>query len=129
MSDEDDRLELVEARCDVETVERLRQSYGEAFDEGNRMSNGERPTNVLTGGNWENRANDYWRNWHNSARIAFAEQMRAEEAERRLEGAVDALKTISAMGEWGAAVSVADTAQTAIQVARVALERHGGSSS
>jgi hypothetical protein len=30
---EPERLELVEARCDVETVERLRQSYGEAFDE------------------------------------------------------------------------------------------------
>jgi hypothetical protein len=31
MSD-DDRLELVEARCDVETVERLRQSYREEGD-------------------------------------------------------------------------------------------------
>lgn len=42
-------------------------------------------------------------------------------------GAVDALKTIAAMGDWpDAHVSAEDTAQAATQVARVALERLGG---
>lgn len=46
-----------------------------------------RPSNALTGGDWEDRANDYWRAWHNSARIADEEQMRAGEA-------MDALRAI-----------------------------------
>jgi hypothetical protein len=43
------------------------------------------------------------------------------------EGAVEALETIAAMGDWNL-VSAKDTAQTAVQVARVALERFGGQS-
>lgn len=59
-------------------------------------SQGEHMPNILTGGDWENRANEYWRNWHRSARIAGDEQMRRERAERDLRGAVDALRAIRA---------------------------------
>lgn len=38
----------------------------------------------LTGGNWEARANEYWKRWHRSAFIAGEYQMRAERAEQAL---------------------------------------------
>lgn len=41
-------------------------------------SDDDRPENTLTGGDWERRANDYWRSWHNSARISGDQQIRAE---------------------------------------------------
>lgn len=50
----------------------------------------------LTGGDWERRANEYWDNWHRSARIAGEHQLRAEEAEAERDRYRDALERIAA---------------------------------
>jgi hypothetical protein len=91
VADEENRLELVEARADVDRVERLRQSYG---DEGDRMSLIERADEYER----QRRAKSQETYGHPGASMAtmppFDWKAEALALEAQLAGAVSALERI-----------------------------------